>query len=153
LRKQPEIVLTSPATEMSDHHRREFLGFGTCSPTPPFPRWLVRLLFYPTIENSKGVAHFAPYGLRKVEASLLQDGFAEDQVVVVHPDFLDDFVGTSTKVVGISVMDPLGLGPVSLTFSSILSGQPATAFEFQKMMRRKCFRKHRPKIILGGPGA
>lgn len=153
MRKHPEIVLTSPATEMSDHHRREFLGFGTCSPTPPFPRWLVKLLFYPTIENQKGVARFAPYGLRKVEASLLESGFGEDQVLVVHPDFVNHFVGPATKAVGVSVMDPLGLGPVSATFGSILGGEPATAHQFMKLMRTSSIRKHRPKIIVGGPGA
>jgi len=153
LNKHPQIVLTSPATEMTTHHNREFLGFGTCSPTPPFPHWLTKLLFYPKVKNSEGVAHYAPYGLRKVEAALLNNGFEEDQVAVIHPDHLNHYVGPETRAVGISVMDPLGLGPVSATFSAILNGRPATAFEFRRMMNKRCFRKFKPKIILGGPGA
>ncbi|MGQ9543517.1 MAG: B12-binding domain-containing radical SAM protein [Candidatus Bathyarchaeia archaeon] len=153
MNKHPQIVLTSPATEMTTHHNREFLGFGTCSPTPPFPHWLTRFLFYPTVENSDGVSKYAPYGLRKVEAALLENGFTEDQVAVIHPDYLDKYVGPETKAVGISTMDPLGLGPVSATFSTLLNGKPATAFEFQRMMNKRCFKKYHPKIILGGPGA
>ncbi|MEM3048383.1 MAG: radical SAM protein [Candidatus Bathyarchaeia archaeon] len=153
MNRHPQVVLTSPATEMTTHHDREFLGFGTCSPTPPFPHWLTRLLFYPTVRNSGGLAHYAPYGLRKVEAALLNNGFEEKQVALIHPDHLNDYVGPETRAVGISVMDPLGLGPVSATFSAILSGKPATAFEFQRMMGNRCFKKYDPKIILGGPGA
>ncbi|MBS7625931.1 B12-binding domain-containing radical SAM protein, partial [Candidatus Bathyarchaeota archaeon] len=153
MNRHPQIVLTSPATEMTTHHDREFLGFGTCSPTPPFPQWLTRLLFYPTVRNSSGLAHYAPYGLRKVEAALLNNGFEEEQVALIHPDHLKDYVGPETRAVGISVMDPLGLGPVSATFSAILNGKPATAFEFQRMMSNRCFKEYNPKIILGGPGS
>lgn len=70
--------------------------------------------------------------MRKIEASLLGSGFEEDEVAVVHPDYLDDFVGPRTRVVGVAAMDPLGLGPVSHSLGSIVGGQPATALEFRR---------------------
>ena len=58
-----------------------------------------------------------PYGLRKVEASLLRDGYSREDVVVAHPDHVDKFIGPETQVVGTYEMDPLGMGPVTMTFT------------------------------------
>ena len=64
-----------------------------------------------------GVAKFAPYGLRKVEAGLLRDGYARKDVVVAHPNYIEKFIGPETEVVGTYEMDPLGMGPVTMTFT------------------------------------
>nr|AIE93259.1 Fe-S oxidoreductase [uncultured marine thaumarchaeote AD1000_33_B07] len=67
--------------------------------------------------HTNGVAKFAPYGLRKVEAGLLRDGFKREDVVVAHPDHIEKFIGPETEVVGTHEMDPLGMGPVTMTFT------------------------------------
>jgi len=77
-----EIVLTAPATEMSTHHGKEFMGFGTCTPPGVVPSWFVKFFFYPKVKNKNGVVKFAPYGLRKVEAALIENGF--NVVTVTH---------------------------------------------------------------------
>ncbi len=59
-------------------------------------------------------------GLRKLEAKLLQQGFSRDDVIVAHPNYLDKAVGTETKVIGVKVFDPLGMGPVTSTFKNFL---------------------------------
>jgi len=146
--KKAEIVLTAPATEMSTHHGKEFMGFGTCTPPGIVPSWFVKLFFYPKVKNKGGVVKFAPYGLRKIEAVLIESGF---NVVTVHPYHIDKYLN-SAKVVGVSVMDPLGFGPVSTTFSSILGGTPSTKIEFVNLME-KLKNYKRIKIIVGGPGA
>jgi radical SAM superfamily enzyme YgiQ (UPF0313 family) len=68
-------------------------------------------------ENVDGRALFAPYGLRKVEAALLRDGYTSEDVVVAHPDHIERFIGPQTEVVGTYEMDPLGMGPVTMTFT------------------------------------
>ena len=52
------------------------------------------------IPHTNGVADYAPYGLRKVEAGLLRDGFKREEVVVAHPDHIEKFIGPHTEVVG-----------------------------------------------------
>jgi len=121
----------------------------------PIPLRLVRKYLYPPSENNhNGTAKYAPYGLRKVEAILLENGFDESDLAVVHPYNLDPFIGSNTRVVGISSMDPLGMGYVSKTYSSLMgAGEPMNAIEFRKLMKHGGFQKYKPKIIVGGSGA
>jgi radical SAM superfamily enzyme YgiQ (UPF0313 family) len=150
-----KIVLTASATEMSDFYNNPFIAFTAGFARGPFPLTLVRKTLYPPVDRKPdGRARFAPYGLRKVEAMLLENGFTEKEVVVIHPDDLEDFVGPETKVVGISSMDPTGMGYVSKTYSSIIGGgEPMNAVEFQKLVTHPSIKKYKPKIIVGGFGA
>jgi hypothetical protein len=80
------------------------------------PRVLFDFICNP-IDHTNGVANYAPYGLRKVEAALLRDGYKREDVVVSHPDHIEKFIGPETEVVGTHEMDPLGMGPVTMTFT------------------------------------
>ena len=102
-----EILLTADRTLMSNYHSNEFLGFGTCAPPNFIPEWIYSFLFFPPIKSAKGVPSAVPYGLRKTEAQLLKEGF---NVTTVSPDHLEENID-ETKVLGIHVMDPFGLGP------------------------------------------
>jgi len=144
-----KVVLTAPATEMSNHHGKEFLGFGTCSPPTVVPAWFIKSFFYPKIESRKGIVGQAPYGLRKMEAKLIEEGF---DVVTVHPYDIESWLADA-KAVGISVMDPLGFGPVSVTFTAFLGGNASTRIEFLKLMEKLRPYKEKIKIIVGGAGA
>jgi radical SAM superfamily enzyme YgiQ (UPF0313 family) len=98
-----------------------------------------------------GLPLAAPYGLRKIEAQLLVEGF---DVLTVDSAHLTDYLENS-KVLGIHVMDPFGLGPASTTFASILREEPFTAQHFRNLMERPeiaSAKKHGLKIIIGGPG-
>ena len=150
-----KIVLTASATEMSDFFNSPFMAFVAGFGKGLIPLSFVRRTLYPPVERMpNGRARFAPYGLRKVEAMLLENGFTEKQVAVVHPDDLEDFIGPETKVVGISSMDPTGMGYVSKTYSSIIGGgEPMNAVEFQKLVTNPSIKKFKPKIIVGGFGA
>jgi radical SAM superfamily enzyme YgiQ (UPF0313 family) len=150
-----KIVLTASATEMSDFFNNPFVAFTTGFARGPFPLLLVRKTLYPPVDRRPdGRVRFAPYGLRKVEAMLLESGFTEKEVVVVHPEDLEDFVGPETRAVGISSMDPTGMGYVSKTYSSIIGGgEPMNAVEFHKLVTHPSIKKFKPKIIVGGFGA
>ena len=147
-----KIVLTASATEMSDFYNNPFIAFVAGFGKGPIPLGFVRKTLYPPVERKPdGRARFAPYGLRKVEAMLLESGFTEKEVAVVHPEDLEDFIGPETKVIGISSMDPTGMGYVSKTYSSIIGGgEPMNAVEFQKLVTNPSIKKFKPKIIVGG---
>jgi len=58
---------------------------------------MLRFPFYPPVENTKDIAHFVPYGSRKIEASLFGNVFTEDEVVVTHPYY--QFLGPEDRAV------------------------------------------------------
>jgi radical SAM superfamily enzyme YgiQ (UPF0313 family) len=140
---------------MSDYYNSPFHAFVAGFGKGPLPLWFLRKFVYPSVESDcDGSAKYAPYGLRKVEALLLANGFADSDVAVVHPSNLDDFIGPNTKVVGISSMDPTGMGYVSKTYSSLVGGgAPLNAVEFEALVKHRSIQKHKPKIIVGGYGA
>jgi radical SAM superfamily enzyme YgiQ (UPF0313 family) len=145
------ILLTADRTLISDYHHNEFLGFGTCAPPNVIPNWLYSFLFFPPIKTKNGVPVAAPYGLRKIEAQLLSEGF---DVLTVDPGHVEKYV-SEAKVLGIHVMDPFGLGPASSTFASILKKEPFLAQYFRNLLEKPAIRKakkHGLKIIVGGPG-
>ena len=121
---------------MSDFWNNPFIAFVGGFGKGPIPLSYMRKKIYPHCgRKADGQAKFAPYGLRKVEAMLLEGGFSKDEIAVVHPDDLDNFIGPETKVVGISSMDPTGMGYVSKTYSSIVGGgEPMNAMEFRKLI-------------------
>jgi radical SAM superfamily enzyme YgiQ (UPF0313 family) len=153
----PLIVLTSPSTEMSDYNDDYVIPFVAGFSKPWFvPRfYLKKALFKPVPSNSLEAA-IAPLGLRKLEADLVKSGFQLKDIAVVHPDNLKKAVGPDTKFKGISSKDPLGLGYVSLTYSSVLDfGDPINKLEFEKLMNdaEQAKEKYGAKIVVGGAGS
>lgn len=147
----PEVLLTSDRTLMSDYHRNEFLGFGTCAPPNFVPEWLYTYLFFPHMKTQQGIPAAAPYGLRKAEAQLLKEGVT---VSTVSPKHLNHFIGDA-KVLGIHVMDPFGLGPASSTLAAILKKEPYLAKHFKALLNHPEVleaKKRGLKVIVGGPG-
>jgi len=136
---------------MSDYHQNEFLGFGTCAPPNVIPDWLYSFLFFPAIKTKDGIPIAAPYGLRKIEAQLLSEGFA---VLTVSSDHLGKYIDEA-RVLGIHVMDPCGLGPASSTFASVLKKEPFLAQYFRALLNSPEIREAKKRglrIIVGGSG-
>lgn len=148
------IVLTSPPNEISDYNLDPFVAFLSSFPNNFFLKNLVKRKFLNPKNNEDGTANFVPYGLRKIETLLLNE-FGEENVVVSHPDNLGKFVGSNTKVIGISTMDPMGLAYATTTYSSILAfgGESINSVEFRQLVFHPSIRKYKPKIIVGGGGA
>ena len=146
-----DVVLTADRTLMSDYHHNEFVGFGTCAPPNVIPDWLYSFLFFPPIKTVKGIPVAAPYGLRKIEAQLVAEGF---DVLTVDPDHLGRYLDEA-KVLGIHVMDPFGLGPASSTFAAILKKEPFLAQHFRRLLEKPEIERAKRrglKIIVGGSG-
>jgi radical SAM superfamily enzyme YgiQ (UPF0313 family) len=136
---------------MSTYNGSMFVGFAACFPRV-LPRWLYTRLFCPS-KRGNGLANCAPAGLRKIEAVLMSAGFENSQLAVANPERLDRVVDSDTRVVGVTTSDPLGLGPASSTFSSLLQRETYTAYFFRSLLEDVRRRAPRARIIVGGPGA
>ena len=150
------IVLTADRATMTDYSGADILGFLLCLPYRLVPKYLLARVLAPPIEaDEQGRALVAPYPLRKIEAALYASGFSPDEVAVVPPEKLESAVGPGTALVGLHVLDPLGLAPVPHTLSSIMGGGAScTRLLFLNLMRRVLELKHRYgfKLVAGGPG-
>jgi radical SAM superfamily enzyme YgiQ (UPF0313 family) len=149
------IVLTASEMEMSDFNLNLVASFTGSFPLRYIPQSFLKRILYPSDPcKEDGTVRFAPYGLRKVEALLINE-FGKENVVISHPRSVDMFVGPNTKIVGISTMDPLGDAFVSRTYSSILGfgGKSLNRIEFEKLISHPSLKKHKPRIIVGGAGA
>jgi len=149
-----KIVLTADRTLMSEYRGGIFLGFSACVPKGLIPDWLYFSMFSPSVPvNEDGSVKYAPCGTRKVEAALLEYGFERKDVIVAHPEHLDKVVGSKTKVIGITETDPLGIAPATSTFTQVFNGKAYMNLKFKELLSHPTIKKHRPRIIVGGPGA
>jgi len=168
----PKIVLTADRTLMSHYRGVSLATFFGCAPAldpnrkksdfwykilgrQVTPKILFDFICNP-ISHTNGVANYAPYGLRKVEAGLLRDGFKREEVVVAHPDHIEKFIGPETQVIGTHEMDPLGMGPVTMTFTY---GRKQTSYDefycsdlHKKINAAKKKNGSNAKVIAGGSG-
>jgi len=149
-----KVVLTADRTLMSEYSGGIFLGFSACVPKGLIPDWLYFSLFCPSVPvNADGSVNVAPCGTRKIQAALINHGFKPEEIVVVHPDYLSKVVGENTKVVGITETDPLGIAPATSTFTQLFGGEAYNNLKFKELLHNPAVRKHKPKIVVGGPGA
>ena len=112
------IVLTADRSLMTNYRGNFLYGFIACGPYEVLPEWVFDKVFCPPVETdpNTGEAKVAQVGLRRVESALLQ-GYKRDEIMTVNPDYIEKSIGTDTKIVGINVMDPLGMAPVTTTMS------------------------------------
>ena len=132
-------------------------GFFTCAPMESVSEFLYDHLFAPYVEAlPNGEAKYAQYGLRKVEASLLRE-FRRDEVIVGHPEYMEKLIGPKTEVVGLNVMDPLGIGPVTTSFAFGTWVTPFNRVKFRKFVDRinriRRENGYKFKLVVGGGGA
>ena len=170
--KYPKVVLTADRTLMSPYRGISLASFFGCAPAidpnrshdtllykilrnQVTPRLLFDFICNP-ISHHSGIADYAPYGLRKVEASLVRDGYSREDVVVAHPDYVEKFIGPETEIVGTYEMDPLGMGPVTMTFTY---GRKQISYDefynkdlHMKINRAKEKNGSKAKVIAGASG-
>jgi len=131
-------------------------GMFAAAQTTSVPERLMRSFVAPPIPCNDGRATRAPLGLRLVEATLIREGYARDDVAIVPPEHLRRAVGPATRVVLVSSGDPLGLGMNDSTMSAIAGGEPYVHVWLRTMLRRlRAMRSAHPhlKVMVGGPGA
>jgi radical SAM superfamily enzyme YgiQ (UPF0313 family) len=146
-----EILLTADRSVMNNFHLKGRLAFPFYGSGEMFPNWLFKLLVGKP-KNNNGVAKYAPYPLRKVEASLLDAGF---DVLTVSPEYLEDYIDDS-KILGIHTVDPLGLASKPYYYESIKGKKQYSTSYLKKLVERPSVTKAKQnglKIIVGGEGA
>ncbi len=146
------VVLTADRTLTSSYNGSMFIGFAACFPRV-LPKWLYTRLFCPPQPRRKGTIDRAPCGLRKVQAALVASGIPDGDIGIAHPDRLSTMIGPETKAIGITSSDPMGRGPASSTFSSLLGRETYTTYFFRKLVTDPAIRSSDAKVIVGGPGA
>jgi radical SAM superfamily enzyme YgiQ (UPF0313 family) len=151
-----KYVLVSDLTLMFNYHDFPLLDFLPCAPSSSIPGAIYNFLKGDIAEPLEdGQARLAPYPVRKLEASLLRCCSPRD-VVVPHPDFIEAFIKEDTEVIGVSTMDPLGLGPLTMSYSVLFgsSSYPWVRVEWEALIGRlnRARRGTRAKLVVGGPG-
>ncbi|MCD6323975.1 MAG: B12-binding domain-containing radical SAM protein [Desulfurococcales archaeon] len=138
---------------MSNHHGKEFLGFMATGPAIGIPEKLWMWIAAPKIKvDREGKPQQAPYGLRKIEAKLIDDGF---NAAIIDPDHLDKHLD-SMRVLMIGHHDFFAFGPPSNEWWMITGKEPVNRQSFIRFMNSPAVRKAKErgvKIIVGGPAA
>ena len=150
--RSPRIILTADETMMSKYRGGMFVGFTTCMPRGILPDWFYFRLLAPPVPRKNGRAVYADFGLRMVEASLIEAGFSAEEVAVVHPRDLEKMVGEETEIVAISGHDLLGLNPPTSEFADLVrTGPPYNRSKFLELIRKPILMD--VKVVVGGKSA
>ncbi|MHC1601418.1 MAG: radical SAM protein [Candidatus Nezhaarchaeales archaeon] len=151
-----KVILTADGAIMTDYSGIGLLGFGLCLPYRIIPKIVEYKILAPEVKSDSNCrALYAPYSLAKVEAFLLAYGFSRDEVAIIPPSKVEKAVSKTTRVVGISVLDPMGKAPVSYTLTSMFGGgSSCTKLEFLDLIYKikNLKRKYGFNVIVGGPG-
>ncbi|WP_292000162.1 radical SAM protein [Caldivirga sp.] len=155
------IVLTSEIATASDTYGSSIVGFASAIPENYFRKRIAHW-FFNVSSDREGRVKRAPYGLAKVEASLLNYGFNRDDVIIASPYKLHKVIGPRTRIVGVYTMDALGLSYGSGILYWILKladlpyrGMPYIAKSFLEVIEHPAIRMHKDhiKLVVGGPAA
>jgi radical SAM superfamily enzyme YgiQ (UPF0313 family) len=151
-----KYVLISDLTLMYDYRHFPLLDFLPCAPSSHVPEKVYNFLkghASPPLPN--GEAKFAPYSIRKIEAALLAHNKPED-VAVPHPDYIEAFIKDDTEIIGVSTMDPLGIGPLTMSYSVLFESDeyPWVRKEWERLIYRinRARKGKKAKLVVGGPG-
>jgi len=150
----PLFVLTASSTEASEWNHSIWQQMLSATIPKKYSKTFFNRQSFTNESWPDGRAKYVPNGLRMVETLLLRE-YPEDQVVVCYVDQLERFVGPETKVLAIHAHNPLGISYATDVYSK-LAGEnlmPVNAHEFIRIVTHPVIKQHRPKIVIGGPGA
>ena len=149
------FVLVSDTTLSHDYRNFPLLDFLPSAPTQYLPSRIYKFLKGKPPPAINGRASLATYPLRKLEASLLQR-YTENEVVVTHEDHVEQFIDDDTEIIGVTTMDPLGLAPLTMSYSIFFSSAQMAYVhrEFNELLGRlnRARRGKKAKLVVGGPG-
>ncbi|MEM3197528.1 MAG: radical SAM protein [Conexivisphaerales archaeon] len=150
-----KYVLLSDLTLLYNYRNFPLLDFLPCAPSSSIPHFIYSFLKgneSPPMDN--GEAKYSTYSIRKIESSLLNSNRREE-VAVPHFDYIDKFIGDDTEIIGVSTMDPLGLGPLTMSYT-ILFNNDSYAWvrrEWEALLKRiNSIKNKKSKLVVGGPG-
>lgn len=151
----PRVVLVSDTTLNREFSNFPLLDFLPCAPSDLVPRVVWEFLKGKPPQAIQGRARVAPYALRKLESALLAQHKPEE-IVVAHEDYLEEMIREDAEVIGVYTMDPLGFGPLTMSYSVLFSdtSKPWVRLEFESLIARlnKARAGKKAKLVVGGPG-
>lgn len=149
------IILTADKSLMINPRMNLYQTYLTCFPEGFLLERLLKNMCVPIPRHKNGEVLLAPLPLRVVESILYRAGFEEKQIATIHPDDLNAFITSKTQIVGISTIDPLGMGPIPFTVNFFLGGRPYLKASFEELTYNLKFlkKKYSFKVVVGGPGA
>jgi radical SAM superfamily enzyme YgiQ (UPF0313 family) len=146
-----DFIITTDRCLMTNHHHKEFLGFLGTGPAIGLPERVWKWLACPKMEtDSLGRPKEAPYGLRKIEAKLIDEGF---NAAIIDPDSIDRHL-PNAKALMLSHHDYFAFGPPSSTWWGITKKEPINYKSFQALINRPSIAEAKSKgmkIVVGGP--
>jgi len=150
-----KIVLTADRSLMVNFPSTLYAGFLSCFPTRIVPELVYRRILRPVKANEDGTTNYPTLSLRQVESICIHSGFSRKDVIIAHPDHLGETIKEDTKIVGVTVVDPLGIGPETTFWTSVLGGVPHNRVKFAQLMGQiqRLKQKYQFKVVVGGPGA
>src|SRR5262249_2535724 len=148
------VVLTADRTLMADYPVL-FDGMMGTIQTTTVPEAIMRRVIAPRVPTDGVAARKAPLGLRRIEASLLNDGFNREDIILCAPEDRDVCVGARIKIVAISSSDPLGRGMSNSTMSDMAGGTLYTHTWYKRLLLQLKEKKqtHPFTVVAGGAGA
>ena len=152
-----KYVLVSDSTLVRHYRNFPLLTFLPCAPSEMVPGAIYNFLKGPQKPPMpNGEALYAAYSVRKLEAALLRQGVRREDIAVPHEDHLESFIKDDTEVIAVSTMDPLGLGPLTMSYNVLFGADhtPWVKIEWENLVKRlNAARKgKKAKLIVGGPG-
>lgn len=148
-----DIAITTDRSMMTDHHGKEFIGFMATGPAMFLPEFMWMYICCPKPKVDEfGRPKVAPYGLRKVEAKLIDLGY---KAAVIDPDYIDRYL-EKIKILMIGHHDYFAYGPPSSEWWLITKKTPVNRRSFIRFITRESIRKAKKKglkIIAGGPAS
>ncbi len=151
-----KFVLVSDSTLSYEYRNFPLLDFLPCAPSKAIPYRIYSFLkgpAPPAMPNGELV--FAPYAIRKLEAALLRK-YDKKDIAVAHEDYLENFIKDDTEIIGVSTMDPLGIGPTTMSYYALFGGEMMAWVRWEwdhlieKINRIRAGKK--AKLVVGGPG-
>ncbi|MGC8655281.1 MAG: B12-binding domain-containing radical SAM protein [Thermoplasmata archaeon] len=151
-----KYVLVSDNTLMYGYRDFPLLDFLPCAPVHSIPSSIYNFLKGPPFPAlPDGSPKYAPYSTRKLEASLLTR-FPQKDIFVAHNDYLEKAIKDDTEVIGVSTMDPLGLGPTTMSYYVLFGGDlyAWVKKEWETLIARinSARKGKKAKLLIGGPG-
>ncbi|MFO8017744.1 MAG: hypothetical protein R6U96_03860 [Promethearchaeia archaeon] len=158
------IFLTTDETNFLNPKMGFFIpGFIPSLPRDKIPKpiqdLLEKYMFY-KIPHRNGEVYQCIYGLRKIEAILLEAGF---QCKIISPQVIDQYADEAA-LFGVYSMDPLGIGPVTATLQGVFGDPrynmlgdsnyykpPYTHLKFKELIEK--LQNFNKTIVVGGSGA
>ena len=118
-----KYVLVSDSSLSASYRNFPLLGFLPSAPAHAVPNSIYYFLKGPLYKaDEEGRSTITTYALRKLEAALLQR-HSRNEVVIAHEDNLSNFVKDDTEVIAVNTMDPLGLGPLTMSYFVLLGAE------------------------------